>query len=262
MNEIATFERVLLWLTILLNGGLLVSLLYRKNHRVFPFFFFYVFFNFLQGFVLFGSYRIWGFNSPLSNRIAWGTQGLVIISRALAVAEMCRRVLGKYRGIWALVWRMLVATAAVVLLYSWAVAKGSWQFAVLNSDRGMELAIASVIVIFFLFTYHYGVTMETAVRTLTIGFFLYSCFFVLNDTVLEGWMYKYSLLWNLLGALAFVASLVLWNWALWRRLPETTFEPEMLSDAIYRTLAPEINNRLKALNEQLEHFCRVERNRS
>jgi hypothetical protein len=36
----------------------------------------------------------------------------------------------------------------------------------------------------------------------------------------------------------------------------------MLSDAIYRTLAPEINNRLKALNEQLEHFCRVERNRS
>ncbi len=262
MNEIVTFERALLWLTIFLNGGLLVSLLYRRNHRVVPFFFAYVFFNLLQGFVLFGSYRIWGFTSPLSNRIAWGTQGLVIISRALAVAEICRRVLGRYRGIWALAWRMLVATAAVVLLYSWAVAKGSWQFAVLNSDRGLELAIATVIVIFFLFTYHYGVTMETAVRTLTIGFFLYSCFFVVNDTVLEGWKHDYSALWNLLGALAFVASLMLWNWALRQRLPETTFEPEMLSTGIYCTLAPEINSRLKALNEQLEHFCRAERNRS
>src|SRR5260370_8601078 len=141
MNEIVTFERALLWLTIFLNGGLLVSLLYRRNHRVLPFFFAYVFFNLLQGFVLFGSYRIWGFNSPLSNRIAWGTQGLVIISRALAVAEMCRRVLGKYRGIWALAWRMLVATAAVVLLYSWAVAKGRCQFALFKSRRPIDLTV-------------------------------------------------------------------------------------------------------------------------
>src|SRR5260370_36828739 len=106
MNEVSSFERWVLWLTSLLNGGVLVSLLYRKNHRVFPFFFFYVFFNFLQGFVLFGSYLFWGFNSPLSNRIAWGTQGLVIISRALAWSKLIRCVLGYNRGISALASRM------------------------------------------------------------------------------------------------------------------------------------------------------------
>jgi hypothetical protein len=262
MDKILTFERLLSQLIVFLNAGLLASLLHRKNHRAVPFFFIYVLCNFLQCLILFGSYQILGFNSPLTNRIAWSTQGLVIIARALAVAEICHRVLGKYRGIWALAWRMLVATAAIVLLYSWAVARGSWQFAVLNSDRGLELAIASVIAIFFLFTRHYELMMETAVRTITVGFFLYSCFFVLNDTILEGQMYNYSALWNLLGTLAFVASLLLWNWALWRKLPETAFEPQMLSSSTYRTLAPEINNRLRALNEQLEHLCHVERNRS
>jgi hypothetical protein len=247
---------------VFLNGGLLVLLLYRKNHRVFPLFFVYVLFNFLQCFVLFGSYRIWGFNSPVSSRIAWGTQVFVIAARAIAVAQICQRVLAKYQGIWALARRLLVATATVVLLYSWAVARGRWQFAVLNADRGMELAIASVIVILLLFARHYGVAVEPAVQAIAIGFFLYSCFFVLNDTILERWMYDYSTLWNLLGTLAFLASLLVWGRGLRGRQPETTLEPEMLSPEIYRTLAPEINDRLRALNDHLGQLWYVERKRS
>src|SRR5260370_40071330 len=108
MNEIVTFERALLWLTIFLNGGLLVSLLYRRNHRAVPFFFAYVFFNLLQGFVLFGSYRFWGFTSPLSNRIACGTQGLVIISRALALAKKAPPWRGEKLGHWVLACRLRV----------------------------------------------------------------------------------------------------------------------------------------------------------
>jgi hypothetical protein len=262
MEKVVLFEKALLGLTVFLNGGLLVLLLYRKNHRVFPIFFVYVLSNFLQGFVLFGSYRIWGFNSPVSSGMAWGTQGFVTVMRALAVAQICHRVLAKYRGIWGLAWRMLLGTAAVVLLYSWAIARGSWQFAILNANRGMELAIASLIVIFFLFTHYYGVAVEPAVRALAIGFFLYSCFFVVNITILEGWMYDYATLWNLVGTLAFLASLLVWGWGLRERQPQTTFEPEMLREGIYRALAPEINDRLRALNEHLGHFWYVERNRS
>src|SRR5260370_33612278 len=94
---------------------------------------------------------------------------------------------------------MLVATGSVVLLYSWAVARGSWQFAVLNSDRGMELAIASVIVTLFLFAHYYEVPVAPAVRTLSVGFFLYSPFSVLKDTALEAWLDDYSTLWNKSG---------------------------------------------------------------
>jgi ABC-type polysaccharide/polyol phosphate export permease len=132
----------------------------------------------------------------------------------------------------------------------------------LNANRSMELTIASVILLLFLFTRYYGIGVEPAVRTLAVGLFLYSCFYVLNITVLEVRLNDYSRLWNVCGTLAFVASLLIWNWALRERQPQTTFEPEMLSDDIYRTVAPEINERLKALNEHLSHFSYVERKRS
>jgi len=262
MNEIAAFEWILWGFSLFLDGMLLVLLLYYKNHRVFPAFFVYILFNLLQGLVLIWSYLFSGFSSPLSIRIAWGTQAVVVAARALAVALICERVLVRYRGVWALAKRLLVATAAVVLLCSWAVASGSWQFALLNANRGLALAIASAIVTLFAFARYYGVAVEPAVRTLAIGFFLYCCFLVLNDTILERLMYDYTSLWNLLETLAFLASLLLWTWVLRAPLPATPPELQLLPAGIYNAVSPEINERLRALNDHLENFWKVGRNRS
>src|SRR2546426_8489563 len=93
-------------------------------------------------------------------------------------------------------------------------------------------------------------------------FLLYSCFFVLNDTILESRLHRYTALWNLLGTLSFLASLVIWNWALREKQPEATLAPEMLSDDVYRQMTPEINSRLRALNDQLNDFWHAEGKRS
>lgn len=246
---------------IFLNGGLLVLLLYRRNHRAFPGFFVYILLNFLQCFLLLESYRIWGLDSSVSRRMAWGSQVFVSGAKALAVAQICHRVLAKYRGIWALGRRLFIGTVVVVLFYSLVAARASWEFAVLNAGRGMELAVASVIVIFFCFSRYYEVPMEPAVRALTIGFFLYSSFYVVNITLLEGWLYGYVTLWNMLGTLAFLATLLLWSWGLRERQPETTLEPKLLPAGIYYEVAPEINDRLRTLNEHLGHFWNAERKR-
>jgi hypothetical protein len=259
MNEIPASVQMIWGVTAFLDGALLVLLLYRRNYRAFPAFFVYVLFDFLQCFVLYGSYRIWGFESSVSSQIGWGTQGVVMTARAVAVAQICQRVLAKYLGVWALAKRLLILTAVVVLLYSWAIARGGWQFVVLNGHRGIELAIASVIVIVLLFTRYYGIVVEPAVRVLTLGFFLYSSFLVLNDTILERWLHDYSERWNLLGTSAFLASMLLWIWGLRERQSATTLEPGMLPGGIYSAAAPEINDRLRALNEHLAHFWNIER---
>jgi hypothetical protein len=258
MAETFTLNLLLWRVTFLLNAGLIVLLLWRKNHRILPFFFLYALLDFLHGVVIFESYRVWGFYSAISFKIAWGTQGLVIVARALAVAEICRRVLVKYGGIWGLGWRIFVAVATLVLAYSWAVGGHRWQLVAVTADRSLELAIAVAILVLFLFINYYQVAVEPAVRFLAIGFFLYSCFLVLNDTVLERWLTDYVALWNLLGTLAFLASLLLWSWALRGPLSEMTLNPELLPPGHYQSLSPDINARLKALNEQLSHFWYAE----
>lgn len=261
MAGILIEEKVLWAITMLLTTGLAALVLYRKNYKAFPVFFAYILTVLMQGLIFVLTYRLWGFDSRPSVQVAWGTQALVILVRSLAVAEICRRVLVLYRGIWALAWRLLVAAAAVILLYSLVVAGFQWQLVVLNADRGLELTIATVIAVLFLFAHHYEVEMEPAVRTLAIGFFLYSCFVVLNDTFLEHWRHAYETLWKLLGVLAFLPSILMWGWALRKEQSEKTTEPVLLPDDVYQLLAPEINFRLKLLNEQLNQLWHAEAKR-
>jgi hypothetical protein len=263
MPEAPTFERVLWGVTFLLNTGLVALLVYRKNYRVFPFFFLYLLLNLLEAFVLFGAYQAWGFFSRKAMQIAWSAQGLVSLARAVAVAEICYLVLAKFRGVWRLAWRLLAAAAAVlVALYTAATARGRWHFAMVNLDRGLELLIATVVVMLFVFVRYYEVDVQSSIRTLAIGFFLYSDFRVLNDSILERLWRTYTPLWNRLGTLTFLVSLLLWSWALSHKLEQTALEPALLPEEHYHSLSPAINTRLKNLNERLDHFWDAQRQKT
>src|SRR5216684_5150901 len=171
---------------------LLVLLVLRKNYRKYPVFTFYIFVNLALSISLFTIYRQWGFHSKASWFFAWGMTAVVICARALAVAELCRHILARYRGIWAFARRILLGSAGLVLLYSGVAARHQWKLALPSAERGLELAIATVIVVLFLFTRYYDVRIESADRLLSTGFCLYSCFRALNDTIADRVLYRYS----------------------------------------------------------------------
>ena len=258
MSEIAILERVLWGLSFCLNFALVFLLLYRKNYRIYPCFLLYTMVNLFQAVVLFASLQLWKYHSAALFKIAWGSQGLVITARALSVAEVCRQVLAKYRGIWGLGWRLSLAVAGLVLAYSWAVGAHSQLLFLLTADRSIELAIAAALLALLLFAHYYQVAIEPADRFLASGFFLYSCFQVLNDTILERWLQQYADFWNLLGTVTFLASMLLWGWALRVVQQPASSPPELLPGDHYRLLSPAINTRLKALDEQLGRFWRAE----
>lgn len=258
MYEIAAFERVLWSLSFCLNFALVFLLLYRKNYRIYPCFLLYTVVNLFQGVVLFVSLQLWRYHSSALFKIGWGTQGVVVAARALSVAEVCRNVLAKYRGIWGFGWRLSLTVAALVLAYSWAVGAHSRRLFAVTADRSIELAIAAALLALLVFAHYYQVVIEPATRFLAIGFFLYSCFRVLNDTILERWLLKYEDFWTLLGTVTFLASMLLWGWAL-RVIPQqASSPPELLPRDHYRLLSPAINARLKTLDEQLGRFWRAE----
>lgn len=239
-----------------INSGvgavLLVLLAVRKNYRVFPAFSTYTLLNLGLGILALLAYHRWGFSSKLSWRIGWAMQGAVICARALAVAEVCRHVLGRYRGIWALAWRVLLLCAVLVLFYSLAAGHVS-GLAVLAADRALELAIATVVAGTFLFARYYDVQVRPAEHALALGFFLFSCFNVLNNTILEHYLLRYVAFWNPLGMFVFLLALLVWTWAL-RKRQATVPEQVLFSLGVYKSMTPEVNLRLRSLNDSLSEF--------
>lgn len=258
MVELAQFQQMLWAVNVAVGVTLAVLLVVRKNYRVYPAFTFYIFVNLIQAALLFITYRRWGFNSVIAWRIFWLTLGAVICARALAVTEICRHLLARYRGVWALAWRILLLCAAVVLSYSILAARHDWRLALPSADRGLELSIAAVIVVLLLFARYYHVEEEHVVRSLAVGLCLYSCFAALNNTVLERFLYDYSALWNLLEMLAFLVSLSIWTWALRKPQSQAEVREFLLPRGVYQSLNPEINLRLRLLNEQLSRFWPAE----
>lgn len=254
MIEIVQVQN-LLWAASAAGKVVLLTILaIRKHYRVYPTFFIYLLISMAQDAVLFATYQYFGFTSLVAWRVFWASQAVVLSARALAVTELCRHLLSRYKGVWALAWRLLLTCAALVLIFSLTMGKREWILAVHSASRGLDLAIAASIVFLFLFINFYDVKTDSTDRVLAVGFFLYSCFGVLNNTFLEHWLDRYSNLWNLLGMLAFLFSLALWTWGL--RLPRAVpiHEKVLLPDNIYSSLGSEVNLRLRLLNESLNQF--------
>ena len=107
MTGILGFENILWAVTMLLAVGLAALMLWQRNFKTYPLFFAYVAAVLMQNLAFVLSYRLWGFSSAVAFRIGWSAQGLVTLARALAVAEICHRILAKFPGIWGLAWQPL-----------------------------------------------------------------------------------------------------------------------------------------------------------
>jgi hypothetical protein len=243
-------------LSIVLRMFLLCLLIFRRNVRSFPFFTAYLAINLAKALLASYAYRAWGFSSHTAFWIVWPAEGVVIAARALAVGELCHLLLGRYRGIWSLAWRVLLTCAGLVLLYSWIVSAHAFDYAIFSAGRGLELSIAAVIVVLFIFLRHYQVVSEPSLRSLAIGFCLYACIAVLNFTVLQSWFETYWPIWNLLSVFAYLPCLSIWIWAFRKSIP--VFNPVLLPSAVYQQISPEINARLRVLNERLCRFWKIQ----
>jgi hypothetical protein len=245
--------------TTFLEVVLLVYLVRQKRFLSYPAFSFYVILIILQSAAIALTFRYLGESSKEAYRISWGSQAFVICARWLAVIEITKKTLAKYSGIWALVTRILLVLTGCVLAYTIFTSPNILDLVVLNADRALELCIATFIVCMFLFVRYYRVDMQRFERILAIGFCLYSCSQVINDTLYEEHLKTGGTLWTYLSTLAFLATLLLWLGAV-RTSPATaqvanelTVKPE-----VYGDLSPKLNSRLQLLNNRLNRLFRSE----
>lgn len=235
----------------------LVFVIARRLYRSYPFFSLYILALVLQTAVVAFVYRRWGGSSLLYWIAAWYSQAAVIAMRWLAVVEIARKVFSQYSGVWKLVGVILLTASVVILTYSVAVSTNRFDLMVLSADRRLELFIAVFVLAMFIFARYYRLPISETNRQLAIGFCLYSCVWVINDTLFEGWRTWLGSVWDFIQTIAFLTSAALWFSALRAFEPQPAAAPGMIiSPELHAALSQEVNLRMLTLNSRLNHLFR------
>jgi hypothetical protein len=256
---------IILWAISVIAQIAVCGFLFGKGHfRKLPAFTSYVVLNLCQAVFLCDVYLRFGFDSRTSFRLFWGSQAITLLAQALATTEALYHVLGRYRGIWALGWRLLLVAFTAVLSYAAVKAGSDVKWVIVAADRGFHFAFAGALVACLLLVRYYSVPIHPFYKTLLGGFCFYSCVVVLKNTLLQtlflhfkGFPY-YQEVWEVTTILPFAIVNLAWAVALRRPLPATAQPFALLPASVYRQISPEVNRRLALLNDQLSQFWRVE----
>lgn len=231
----------------------------KKLYRDFPAIFFYLLIGLIQAPVMYLIYSSKGYGSWVAFWTGWTSQAVVVIARWVVVCELCRNALGQFQGIWALTWRVLAVLGSLALLV--AVALGGHDFVrlVTTFDLGLELSMTTVLVGFFLFVRYYRVVVQNSLRSIGIAFCLYSIFRAFNDSVLQTFLRNYSNTWNVVDEVTYIATLTLLGSAVYELRSEDVRRVVLLPQTAYAEIAPQVNERLKALNDRLNQLLNSKR---
>jgi hypothetical protein len=260
MAGIYQFEFVLWCVSLLFQVTVFTYLLFSRKSRAYPGLTAYLGMNIFQSVFLYAIYIKWGFGTAPTKRPAWISQIPVLSMRAWAVADICRLLLNPYAGIWRLAWRILALLASGLVLGSILTAGRDWNAVVFNLNISLEWTTVLLIVAMFLFARYYEIEASPVLRNLALGFLLYSSFAVVNATILNHWLSRYSNAWNILGTLSFLASVCLWLSAVLKPVPVQP-KVSLLPSDLYQTLTPQLNLRLRTLNERLSRLWNPEGHR-
>ena len=250
-----------IWLCVSIVEVLfLVYLTLRRVYRSHLFFFLYGVSLVLQTVSVALVYRYW---SSEYSYAAWISQALITGMRWLAIAEIARNVLARYSGIWRLANTILFVLGLTVLAYAMLTSDLNPYSVVMAADRGVELCIAVFVVGMFTFAKYYRLPISDVETQLAIGFCLYSCVWVVNETIYLGPRRWLGPIWDFALTIAFLASVALWSWALRAPAASPANAPQpKISPEFQAELSEQVNSGLLTLNRRLNHLLRSEDSRS
>lgn len=254
MRDISNSLLVIWLLNVSLEILLVILLLVNRSWRVYTAFLCYLLANLLQASLLYVTYSHFGFASLFAKRTSWLSQVPVTFMRGWIIVELWNQILARYRGIWALAWRAFCILAIVLVSISVVFVGFDWRRAVVRADHAISLTMVILLVILFVFARLYGIAVPHAVRSISTGFILYLGFGVLNDNIFEHFLGRFGNFWTVLSMLSFLASALLWVWAFRRPLEQPAEDFDLLPRETYYAITPELNRRLRLLNERLSRI--------
>lgn len=274
MNHLEIF---LSWSTLSFEIALCGFVFARKLYRILPLFTLYSFVVLANTIIVFATYQLSGYNSVASYDAFWISTVVNAGARGLAILELCRYGLREYRGIWALIWRILGAAAVLLIVH---VASDAWgqpnKVAIYGATLDRDLAFASIVIlaVLLLMRKYYGLALEPLQKAIAAGICFISAVDVIGVTIVRNlytgdlfdfflheqksvWTSLYKELirvqdfWSTIHLFCFMLTMGLWCYALRKPLAAPSESPQLLPAEVYQELSPAINLRLSTFNNRL-----------
>ena len=241
----------------------LTLLLQRRNASKIPFFTAYMALNLCQAGFILVLVLVPTLSHATSTKLAWCSEGTTLLAQGVATTEILGLTLRPYPGIWGLTWRALVAVSAlVVLIVAWFSHARDTDQLWFQLNRGYHLTFATAVIACLTLVRYYSIRVPSAFKMILAGFCLNSCVEVLVNTLIQVLFHKgyevYQAAWQIATMVSFVAALTIWIGALWKPFPVDDRQIASPSDSTYRRLSPEINERLREINEELLRLWKLE----
>jgi hypothetical protein len=240
-------------------------LFFQGHFRRLPLFTAYIVLNLCQAGFLYLVYRHFGLYSQESKLLFCISEAITLLARVIATIEILHCILGPYRGIWTLAWRLLTVTFGALLAYVALESGKGVDWRVWVADRGFHLAFAIALVASLLLIRYYSIPVDTVYKALLGGFCFYSCARVLNDTIIQTLFFHflrrfryYQEIWDAIMLLPFIAVSIVWATAFRKSAALVHEKLVLLPLSVYQQVSPEVNLRLRVLNERLDQFWKVE----
>jgi hypothetical protein len=255
-----TLSENLLWG---LGTGLKVLLcalvFYRQLYRRLPFFSLYAALLVAEVTTVWWVYREWGYNSLSAWYTYWSASAVVLVARALVVAELCWTSLRIYPAIWSLVRKLLSLIAVVVLTQAAITAfnnSSPISVFVLTTERGLEVAFAVILVALLGFGVRYKVPLGRVERNIVIGLGIYSGFQVINNTFMNQWMSRYFHWWVSTRLIAFDMAMMVWIITLPKVVAPPELSPTLMSEQVAVRLLRDLLTNMRELTNELKRIGR------
>jgi hypothetical protein len=253
---------LLLWaISFIVQLSLVMVIIVKRQFQNLPLFSVYVAVNLLQAVFLFLLYSHFGFASQTARHLYWLSEAIALTAQALAASEVIHQVLRDYAGIWALAWRLIALAGVMVVSYAAASAQQRPQWSLLIANRGYHLTFAVALISCLLLVRFYSIPLDPVYKTLLAGFCVFSCAVVAANTLLQSLFLRhfphFEEIWNYVEMLVFIGVQLAWAIAL-RHPVRVRAKPALLPPSSYDRLSPEVNSRLRELNDVLSKILRAQ----
>lgn len=231
----------------------------RGLHRQLPWFTVYL------GLVLTADLAAWwlwhqvDYTDPLIFYIHWSLEALLLVARALVIAELCRDTLATYAGIWKLSRLFLLVTATALVLIALGNAWGAREALptfIYAAQHGLEMAAVGIILVLLAVSHYYRVPVRPVTLWIAYGIGFYASVQIALLAALQVWGNESIPTFSLIRAASYLLALGTWLTAVARARVEHVPGPGLLPAGIYEQTTPVVNEQLQKLNARLLEILR------